>query len=64
MQTSAECALESSCTRSTPGGTSGTGSALNPVRVSSAENPEPNVLFARHLREPPLGLPSPLHGAF
>ena len=26
------------------------------MRVSSAENPVPNVLFARHLTEPPLGL--------
>ena len=57
---SGKCALESSCTRSTPGGTSGTGSALNPVWVSSAENPVPNVPFARLLRERRLGLPGPV----
>ena len=44
------------CTLSTLGGTSGNGSALNPVRVSSAENPVPDLLFARHTRQPPLGL--------
>ena len=53
---SAECALEISRARCTPGGTYCTGSALNPVRVSSAKNPVPNLLCALATREPPLGL--------
>ena len=40
------------CTRSTPGRTSCIGSVLNPVWVSDAANPVPNLLFTRHTSKP------------